>query len=1050
MKPLLRKSFMAGVLLLLFVGACTFLYSERALDGLVRPWIERQAGQALGGQVSIGKLSLQTGLLKIDALNVETTEGLSISVPRIDVEFSFASLLQRRLEAVRIDSPRLKLRIPQQGDAATSAQALPSRPSLSIDQLMLGGGEVLVRFGERQVLLHDIALQGALGELMPFKVATFVGEGQDNPLLIRGQARWAEALDLSVQEVLWQKRSLLEAPIDLELLAGGEARGGGALQLQTFDDEMLEQLFAVFGMESPLPAGFGFELNAPAVSVSIVKEGLKVGLTVDGGRLRQETSIFPFEKLQLELRGQGEVWQVQGHLLGPAATAISFAADYNTGQASGTAAVEAPDPDHLMQELFGGELPGIAGSLQADADFSWRSGNLEAKVRLNGLDRKPLANDYRFNLAPVSGELTWQQRTQREHFDLILQLNKSPLLNASGELHRVKFALVDLNRQQLMTVLNPGLLPDAVDAIEGVTAAGQLLRNVKGGWSGELQMAARRLGASGVDVNDLRLQGRLDLADGEVSFSHGTLAAGLIKGSELNGRLSGRFVASLTGQKYFVKLEKFALEKAEYLAVDGLSGLGSGEVNLSGRITGQIGGAGPELILAGTIKASEVLAGAFYADLSNLSGSFTLAGELTTDSTNFRVRELKVEVPGFGALGGSGLLTPDEITLTGSMSLPDLAASYGNQLGPVLAEMLPALEGLSLEGALAINYELLWSPSRSLLAGEVGLKGLDAAWPKLQFEMIDGNGHLPFVLNLGDSPPDETRKIERYGEISFVALSVGPASLEEGRLQFAAAPNRFTFRSPLLFRLAGGRVAIRALTFGLGNAGPQGSVHIAVQDVDLELLTRELELPIMRGGISADLGEIRYADQKLSSEGVAEIDVFAGRFQIRNIRYLEPFSPYPVFTADVDFSGLDLYQATNTFDFGEMNGVVDGYVHGLRLFGATPSAFEARLESQPSGKRNISVKALNNLSILSQGGIQAALSRGVYRFIDFYRYRKIGIFCTLDSDNFVLMGTAVDGTNKTLVDGGLIPPRIDIVTSASIISFKEMVRRVSRIKRARN
>ena len=41
-------------------------------------------------------------------------------------------------------------------------------------------------------------------------------------------------------------------------------------------------------------------------------------------------------------------------------------------------------------------------------------------------------------------------------------------------------------------------------------------------------------------------------------------------------------------------------------------------------------------------------------------------------------------------------------------------------------------------------------------------------------------------------------------------------------------------------------------------------------------------------------------------------------------------------------------------------------------------------------------------------------------------------------------------SSKTLIDGGLIPPRIDIVTSATNISFKEMMRRISRIKRAGN
>ena len=158
-----------------------------------------------------------------------------------------------------------------------------------------------------------------------------------------------------------------------------------------------------------------------------------------------------------------------------------------------------------------------------------------------------------------------------------------------------------------------------------------------------------------------------------------------------------------------------------------------------------------------------------------------------------------------------------------------------------------------------------------------------------------------------------------------------------------------------MFELAGGRLVLRDLSFDMGEAGPQVSLRIAVQEVDLETLTKKLELPVMRGVITADLGDIRYADQQLSSKGEAEIKVFSGSFRVRNMRYLEPFSPYPVFIADLDFKGLDLYQATNTFDFGEMNGVVDGYVHGLRLFGVTPSAFEARLESRSEGKRNISV-----------------------------------------------------------------------------------------------
>ncbi len=120
----------------------------------------------------------------------------------------------------------------------------------------------------------------------------------------------------------------------------------------------------------------------------------------------------------------------------------------------------------------------------------------------------------------------------------------------------------------------------------------------------------------------------------------------------------------------------------------------------------------------------------------------------------------------------------------------------------------------------------------------------------------------------------------------------------------------------------------------------------------------------------------------------------------------------------------------------------------MRLFGFTPAKFSALLESRLEGRRNISVKALNNLAILSQGGLSAALSRGIYRFIDFYRYRKIGIACELERDVFHLRGTAYPGSTRYLVHGGVLPPKIDIIAPPSAIAFSEMLKRLQRIERA--
>ena len=217
--------------------------------------------------------------------------------------------------------------------------------------------------------------------------------------------------------------------------------------------------------------------------------------------------------------------------------------------------------------------------------------------------------------------------------------------------------------------------------------------------------------------------------------------------------------------------------------------------------------------------------------------------------------------------------------------------------------------------------------------------------------------------------------------------------------------------------------------------------------VELKALTNEFGWPEMHGELNGDLGRLQYGNGELGIDGDAAVEVFAGRIGVQNMRVHELFSRYPVFQADIDFSAIDLYRLTNTFAFGEMNGVIDGHIHQLSLFGGTPTHFVASLKTRNSGKRNISVKALNNLTLLSQGGLSSALSQGIYRFIDFYRYRSIGIDCTLENDLFRLRGTALEGSDRYLIYGALLPPRIDVLTSVPSVSFREMVKRLKRINR---
>jgi hypothetical protein len=397
-------------------------------------------------------------------------------------------------------------------------------------------------------------------------------------------------------------------------------------------------------------------------------------------------------------------------------------------------------------------------------------------------------------------------------------------------------------------------------------------------------------------------------------------------------------------------------------------------------------------------------------------------------------------------LQGSGLITPSEIRLFGGLVLPELAGPAAELLRSLLAESHPALAEAQLSGGFQADFDL-HNRGGWQLRGEILPRQMSFVLPAANLLLEGLQGRVPFDLAFSAGSPTADARL-RTGELQFRKLHLGPAQLAKTPLRFVSQRNRFTFQVPLRLKMAGGRITVAELLLGRVAEGLLVTGHFSIDGVDLEQLTGELGLATMTGRLDADLGRIRYQGGLLRSEGEARIDALGGRIRIGQIGLDISNLSYPQLTADIDFEAIDLYQLTQTFSFGAMNGIVDGYIHELRLFGATPVQFTALVESRLDGRRNISVKALNNLSILSQGGISAALSRGLYRFIDFYRYRKIGIACELERDVFYLRGTARADTGRYLVYGGALPPKIDIVAPPSAISFSEMLKRLQRIERA--
>ena len=52
----------------------------------------------------------------------------------------------------------------------------------------------------------------------------------------------------------------------------------------------------------------------------------------------------------------------------------------------------------------------------------------------------------------------------------------------------------------------------------------------------------------------------------------------------------------------------------------------------------------------------------------------------------------------------------------------------------------------------------------------------------------------------------------------------------------------------------------------------------------------------------------------------------------------------------------------------------------------------------------------------------------------------------LRNDAFHLLGVETEGNKEFLVRGGLLPPRVDVISYTQDVSFKEMVSRLNRIR----
>lgn len=272
--------------------------------------------------------------------------------------------------------------------------------------------------------------------------------------------------------------------------------------------------------------------------------------------------------------------------------------------------------------------------------------------------------------------------------------------------------------------------------------------------------------------------------------------------------------------------------------------------------------------------------------------------------------------------------------------------------------------------------------------------------------------------------------------LSWQKLLLAGMPIDQAEITLMTVGQQLSLREETVLPVFDGSVVIHQLVMN-DIFSPDISIQFdgEVMPISLALITEKMGWPLMNGSISGKIPGMKKIGQSITFDGSLDLTVFDGYMRIDHLSMERLFGIAPVIAADISFEQLNLEQVTSTFDFGDISGLIKGYVNGLRVTNWKPDRLDAYVESTKVRgiKQSISQRAIDNIS--SIGGVQGALSRSFLRFFKNFKYKRIGIGCKLRNAICEMRGIEEKDNIYRIVEGkGL--PSINIMGISKFIDWE--------------
>lgn len=316
---------------------------------------------------------------------------------------------------------------------------------------------------------------------------------------------------------------------------------------------------------------------------------------------------------------------------------------------------------------------------------------------------------------------------------------------------------------------------------------------------------------------------------------------------------------------------------------------------------------------------------------------------------------------------------------------------------------------------------------------ELNLKDANIEDLNGKFALSDINAHIPWNY---DTPKNVTLAYSR-GHLLNIPL---------GNTNLKAELNRYSLTAPsLVLPVLDGMLKVEHVSAAYLDQQWVWHLKMQLAPISMHAFSQALSWPEMQGKIDGQVPLITYAAKQLNMDGKMQFNMFNGSVTMDSLRIDDPLGTTPKLYANLQMRNIDLGDLTRTYNFGAIEGKLEGEVKDLRLENWKPVRMDAKIQTA-DGKhvKKISQRAVENITALGGEGAAAALQRTFLRFFKEFNYEKIGLSCQLRGDVCKMGGVESTPTGYIIVKGKGAPS-VTVNGYTEYVSLTDLIARLKRI-----